>query len=339
MRSNHARGGSAVVDPSPLAGALLLALAGGAAPAPPRRGAAAGPRRAALRAGRGRDAPQRRPGDADAPGRAVAREAGPLLLAGRRLRSACSARRRPRPGCPRSAAAPAGRRHGALRRAPLRPRGRACTPASSSRTSLLVFAYGRAATMDMLLAASSRVAIGLLGAGRCSESPAASRSPWRGAALGLAALAKGPIGLLLPALVVAALRRCVTRDWRPSAPLLSPVGIVLFLLVAGPWYVLIYRAQGQAFLDVFLLNHNLQRFTSTIHNHPGPIYYYLPVLLVGSLPVVGPRAARLRRALARERPRPTSSCCSGSSCRSSSSRRPARSCPATSCPASRRWRC
>jgi 4-amino-4-deoxy-L-arabinose transferase-like glycosyltransferase len=50
---------------------------------------------------------------------------------------------------------------------------------------------------------------------------------------------------------------------------------------------MIYRDQGQHFLDVFILNHNLERFTSTLHRHPGPFYYYLPVLLVGLFPWTG----------------------------------------------------
>jgi 4-amino-4-deoxy-L-arabinose transferase-like glycosyltransferase len=40
-------------------------------------------------------------------------------------------------------------------------------------------------------------------------------------------------------------------------------------------------------MDVFVLNHNVQRFTSTVHNHPGPVWYYLPVLLAGLFPWSG----------------------------------------------------
>jgi 4-amino-4-deoxy-L-arabinose transferase-like glycosyltransferase len=40
-------------------------------------------------------------------------------------------------------------------------------------------------------------------------------------------------------------------------------------------------------VDVFILNHNLQRFTSEVHNHPGPFWYYLPLLLVGLFPWSG----------------------------------------------------
>jgi 4-amino-4-deoxy-L-arabinose transferase-like glycosyltransferase len=152
-------------------------------------------------------------------------------------------------------------------------------------TSLLPFAFGRAATMDMLLAAFVTLAIGffalgLLGiAGRLAV-PAA----WL--CMGIATLAKGPIGLLLPGLVVVAFA-LAARDTRVLRRVLSPAGIVLFLAVAGPWYALVYRAQGQAFVDVFLLNHNVERFTSTIHRHPGPFLYYVPILLAGLFPWSG----------------------------------------------------
>ena len=59
------------------------------------------------------------------------------------------------------------------------------------------------------------------------------------------------------------------------------------MLVAAPWYVAITLDQGRRFVDVFLLNHNVQRFTSTVHHHPGSIVYYVPVLLAGLFPWSG----------------------------------------------------
>jgi len=158
-------------------------------------------------------------------------------------------------------------------------------------TAPLVFIYGRAAAMDMLLAATVTCAVGLmalrlLGLAGGLAVPAA----WVFMALGT--LAKGPLGFLLPGLIVAAYV-VATRQWRLLRTVLSPAGIALFLLVAAPWYVLMWLHQGRAFVDVFLLNHNLQRFTSTIHRHPGPILYYVPVLLVGMFPWSGLAAAGL----------------------------------------------
>jgi 4-amino-4-deoxy-L-arabinose transferase-like glycosyltransferase len=152
-------------------------------------------------------------------------------------------------------------------------------------TSLLFFVYGRAASMDMLLAAGVTAAVALSGlrlldlAGRWAMVAA-----W--AAAGLATLAKGPLGALLPALVVGAYA-LTTRRWRSLRLLFSPAGILAFVAIAAPWYVLVWRDQGQHFVDVFLLDHNVQRFTSTIHRHPGPPWYYLPLVLAGLFPWSG----------------------------------------------------
>jgi 4-amino-4-deoxy-L-arabinose transferase-like glycosyltransferase len=167
--------------------------------------------------------------------------------------------------------------------------------------SLLPFAYGRAASMDMLLAATVTVAIGLAGlrllgiSGRTGIAVAAAFA-------GLATLAKGPLGLLLPALVLGGYL-LATREWRFLREVLSPAAIVAFLVVATPWYAAVLLDQGRHFVDVFVLNHNVARFTSPIHNHPGPFWYYAPVLLAGLFPWSGlavPALARARPRASRE---------------------------------------
>lgn len=161
-------------------------------------------------------------------------------------------------------------------------------------TSLLVFAYGRAASMDMLLAATVTLAVASLGlrvlgiAGRLAMVAAAG-------AAGLATLAKGPLGLLLPLLVLGGWV-LATREWRWLREAASPAALLAFAVVAAPWYVAILLDQGRHFVEVFVLNHNVQRFTSTIHNHPGPPWYYLPVLLGGLFPWSGLAVPALVRA-------------------------------------------
>ncbi len=162
-------------------------------------------------------------------------------------------------------------------------------------TSVLFFAFGRAATMDMLLAAFATLAIGFLALGLLGiAGRLAVPAAWL--CMGVATLAKGPIGLLLPGLVVV-VHALAARRLDTIKKVLSPAGIGLFLLVAAPWYVLVTLDQGRAFVDVFLLNHNLARFTSTVHHHPGPLVYYLPVLLLGVFPWSGlvlPAFARIQ---------------------------------------------
>jgi len=152
-------------------------------------------------------------------------------------------------------------------------------------TAVLPFAYGRAAAMDMLLAATVTVGIGLMGL-RLLGVAGPLAIPAAAAFLGLATLAKGPIGILLPALVIS-VYVFLHRESGWLKELFAPRAIAAFLIVAAPWYLAVSVAQGRAFFDVFLLNHNVQRFTSTIHSHPGPFFYYLPVLLAGLFPWTG----------------------------------------------------
>jgi 4-amino-4-deoxy-L-arabinose transferase-like glycosyltransferase len=152
-------------------------------------------------------------------------------------------------------------------------------------TSLLTFVFGHAASMDMLLAAAVTVATGLAGLHVLGE--AGGRSVLvAAAATGLATLAKGPLGLLLPLLVVGAYL-AATREARWLRELLSLRALVVFLAVAAPWYAAILADQGRRFVEVFVLNHNLERFTSTVHRHPGPPWYYIPLLLAGLFPWSG----------------------------------------------------
>src|SRR5437773_2751778 len=99
--------------------------------------------------------------------------------------------------------------------------------------------------------------------------------------------ARLPSALALPVLIAAGFVAVSGHRRRFLRRLLSPGGIVVLLLVAGPWYGSILRRQGRVFVDEFLLNHNVQRFTSEIHHHAGPLLYYLPVLLAGLIPWSG----------------------------------------------------
>ena len=67
----------------------------------------------------------------------------------------------------------------------------------------------------------------------------------------------------------------------------NPVGILLFVSIALPWYLLEYRDQGMAFIEGFFIKHNLSRFNTSFEEHSGSILYYIPVLIVGMMPFTG----------------------------------------------------
>lgn len=114
------------------------------------------------------------------------------------------------------------------------------------------------------------------------------------AAMGLAVLSKGLIGVVLPgvALVTYTL---LTRDigpWRRLQPL---VGVPVLLLVAAPWFVAVSQA-NPSFAQFFFVHEHLQRYTSEVHSRAGPWWYFLPQVAVGFLPWLGLAWAMVRLA-------------------------------------------
>jgi|SRR5580704_965328 4-amino-4-deoxy-L-arabinose transferase-like glycosyltransferase len=151
--------------------------------------------------------------------------------------------------------------------------------ALSTATSFYCFAHF--ANPDTLLSASA--ALTFLVFWRGLRNQAYNWFVPAGVASGLGVLAKGPIGVVLPAAVIglvlvttAQLSRL--RDWRLL------LGLLAFLVVALPWYVLVTLQTHGAFLSGFLLRHNVHRFLHPMETHSGPLYYYLIVLLFGLAP-------------------------------------------------------
>jgi 4-amino-4-deoxy-L-arabinose transferase-like glycosyltransferase len=83
------------------------------------------------------------------------------------------------------------------------------------------------------------------------------------------------------------------REWRQW----HPEGILISLGVALPWYVAVGFENGQEFIQTFLIDHNLQRFTTTVHGHERPFNFYGPSLLMLTFPWTFLLIPRLRRAL------------------------------------------
>lgn len=107
---------------------------------------------------------------------------------------------------------------------------------------------------------------------------------------GLAVLTKGPVGLVLPGIIL-----FVYAIWyRLSLKKLFPwQGILLFLVVVLPWYLYMYSVHGMSFVNEFLGLHNLTRATVPEHPTRNWWYMYLVILPVGLLPWTGFAVAAL----------------------------------------------
>lgn len=103
------------------------------------------------------------------------------------------------------------------------------------------------------------------------------------AAFAFATLTKGPVFLVLP-LVVIILYAIIARDFKflKKIPLVRCV--LVFLAIAAPWYLLMYKLHGKSFTDVFFGFHNITRFMESEHKIGSQVYYNIPIIMGGYFP-------------------------------------------------------
>ena len=103
------------------------------------------------------------------------------------------------------------------------------------------------------------------------------------AASAMAVLTKEPIGFLLPGLIIAVFL-FVRNDNCELLHLGFPIGIPIFLLIAGCWYLPMIKLHGDAFIDTFIGTHNVLRATVSEHPNDNVWYYYIYIFIVGMFP-------------------------------------------------------
>ena len=125
--------------------------------------------------------------------------------------------------------------------------------------------------------------------------------------LGLAVLAKGPIGYLIPMAVVGMFMLIERSSQEPTFGLAAKlgrwlsyfapihflrtlwsmrflVGTVIVLSVAFPWYNAVDTQTKGAFTELFFFKENFERATTTMENHGGGLWFYPLAILVGFFP-------------------------------------------------------
>lgn len=152
--------------------------------------------------------------------------------------------------------------------------------------SLFLYAvFGHLLTLDMTVSVFMFLGVGALVLAQSGrDRPEAARNwmllGWL--ALALAVLSKGLAGVVLPAgaVVVYSLWQ---RDWALWRHLHLGKGLLLFLLVTAPWFVLV-SLRNPEFPDFFFIREHLARYTTTVHGREEPFWYFGLVVLAGSLP-------------------------------------------------------
>ncbi|AOJ25017.1 glycosyltransferase family 39 protein [Burkholderia seminalis] len=115
------------------------------------------------------------------------------------------------------------------------------------------------------------------------------------AAMALAVLSKGLVGLILPGAVLV-LYTLIARDWALWKRLYLVSGLVIFFAIVTPWFVLVQQRNPE-FFNFFFIVQQFRRYLTPEQNRPGPLYYFVPVLLVGFLPWLSVAWQSIRHAL------------------------------------------
>lgn len=147
------------------------------------------------------------------------------------------------------------------------------------------FLASQIATLDMGLTFFLTLAMVAFILSRADDLAPAIRRRWMllcWAAMALAVLSKGAIGVALPAMALVAYA-IVQRDAGVFRGLYWREGVALLALLALPWFVLV-QLRNPEFFRFFFIHEHVERFLTTEHHRAGPIWYFVPVMVAALLP-------------------------------------------------------
>jgi len=144
------------------------------------------------------------------------------------------------------------------------------------------------ASVDMSVSAMLTLSLCALLLAQREDTGQGERRSWMlacWAGMALATLSKGLIGIVLPvgALAVYTL---LARDWGLLNRLHAGKGLVLFLAIAAPWFILVGLKNPEQ-PHFFFIHEHVERFLLKEHHREGPCWLFLLLLAVGSMPWLG----------------------------------------------------
>jgi 4-amino-4-deoxy-L-arabinose transferase-like glycosyltransferase len=146
-------------------------------------------------------------------------------------------------------------------------------------TMPLVLGYARTTIFDSALTFATTLAILAF----WDERPVLA---W--AAIGLGAITKGPLAILIALATVIPYALLIGRPLRRLFPL---AGLGVFALVALPWFLAI-SARIPEFPHYVFVRETFERVTTTRFHRTAPFWYYLPIVPVAAFPWIVPVLAR-----------------------------------------------
>ena len=143
-----------------------------------------------------------------------------------------------------------------------------------------ILSFSRGASTDMQLAAP--LSIGLLGWYAWYETKSKFWLVDIYFFTAVATLAKGPVAPFLVLVIVGAFA-VLRREWWIFWKSLWWPGILLYFAIGLPWFIAVQH-QNPTFFREFFIEHNLERYSTNRYQHHQPIWYYLIVVLLATLP-------------------------------------------------------
>ena len=100
--------------------------------------------------------------------------------------------------------------------------------------------------------------------------------------LGLAVISKGPVGIIVPLMIIFFFLM-VEKNLKHLKDLFLLKGILIFLVITLPWYIAALMQGGSEFFNEFIIKQNITRFFNAF-DHIQPFYYYIERILTHFFP-------------------------------------------------------
>jgi 4-amino-4-deoxy-L-arabinose transferase-like glycosyltransferase len=150
-------------------------------------------------------------------------------------------------------------------------------------SALMQAVIGRLAIMDALLDLTVTVAI--LAWFRALETGRDRYYVCGAIATALGFLTKGPVAPAVALLVILPYAYWSRRDGvRAPSARAWVVSVAAFVAIIAPWFVALGSRSGVASVAELIGHYTFGRYTGVIENQSGPVWYYLPVLILGFFP-------------------------------------------------------
>ncbi|TFW33570.1 glycosyltransferase family 39 protein [Massilia horti] len=143
-------------------------------------------------------------------------------------------------------------------------------------------------SLDMSLSAMMTVALCALLIAQRDDATASERRNWMlvcWAGMALAMLAKGLIGLVLPGGVLV-LYTLLARDWKIWTRLHLGKGLLLFAVIAAPWFVLVGLKNPEQ-PHFFFIHEHFDRFLLKEHHREAAWWTFFALVAAGIVPWIG----------------------------------------------------